>query len=131
MLAVGGCKEKPEQRRGPPYSTSPSQDRALVSGSFIIGKGSSLILVLQLLQKIKQVNFTLYKSHISFDANGDIRKGYNIIMWNWSGPSWSFNVVGTFSVNPDSLSIDQGKILWHTKDRQVPFCIHILFIAYC
>ncbi|XP_054078157.1 taste receptor type 1 member 1 [Rissa tridactyla] len=74
----------------------------------------------QLLQKIKQVNFTLYKSHISFDANGDIRKGYNIIMWNWSGPSWSFNVVGTFSVNPDSLSIDQGKILWHTKDRQAP-----------
>ncbi|NWU51237.1 TS1R1 protein, partial [Dromas ardeola] len=74
----------------------------------------------QLLQKIKQVNFTLYKSHISFDANGDIRKGYNVIMWNWSGPSWSFNVVGTFSVNPDSLSIDQGKILWHTKDNQAP-----------
>ncbi|NXG85365.1 TS1R1 protein, partial [Stercorarius parasiticus] len=74
----------------------------------------------QLLQKIKQVNFTLYKSHISFDAKGDIRKGYNIISWNWSGPSWSFNVVGTFSVNPDTLSIDQGKILWHTKDRQAP-----------
>ncbi|NXN43638.1 TS1R1 protein, partial [Rhinoptilus africanus] len=74
----------------------------------------------QLLQKIKQVNFTLYKSHISFDANGDIRKGYNVIMWNWSGPSWSFNVVGAFSVNPDSLSIDQDKILWHTKDHQAP-----------
>ncbi|XP_074017653.1 taste receptor type 1 member 1 [Numenius arquata] len=74
----------------------------------------------QLLQKIKQVNFTLYKSHISFDANGDIRKGYNIIMWNWSGPSWAFNVVGTFSVNPDRLSIDQGKILWHTEDGQAP-----------
>ncbi|PKU35050.1 taste receptor type 1 member 1 [Limosa lapponica baueri] len=72
----------------------------------------------QLLQKIKQVNFTLYKSHVSFDANGDIRKGYNIIMWNWSGPSWAFNVVGTFSVNPDRLSIDQGKILWHTEDGQ-------------
>ncbi|NWW44860.1 TS1R1 protein, partial [Pedionomus torquatus] len=74
----------------------------------------------QLLQKIKQVNFTLYKSPISFDANGDIRKGYNIIMWNWSGPSWAFNVVGTFSVNPDRLSIDQGKILWHTEDGQAP-----------
>ncbi|NXK29141.1 TS1R1 protein, partial [Arenaria interpres] len=74
----------------------------------------------QLLQKIKQVNFTLYKSHISFDANGDIRKGYNIIMWNWSGPSWAFNVVGAFSVNPDRLSIDRGKILWHTEDGQAP-----------
>ncbi|KFQ93728.1 Taste receptor type 1 member 1, partial [Nipponia nippon] len=74
----------------------------------------------QLLQKIKQVNFTLYKSHISFDANGDIRKGYAIIMWNWSGPSWAFDVIGTFSVNPDRLSVDQSKILWHTKDRQAP-----------
>ncbi|XP_010291576.1 PREDICTED: LOW QUALITY PROTEIN: taste receptor type 1 member 1-like, partial [Phaethon lepturus] len=72
----------------------------------------------QLLQKIKQVNFTLYKSHISFDANGDICKGYDIIMWNWSGPSWAFDLIGTFSVNPDRLSIDQGKIVWHTKDPQ-------------
>ncbi|XP_074749376.1 taste receptor type 1 member 1 [Strix uralensis] len=74
----------------------------------------------QLLQKIKQVNFTLYKSRISFDANGDIHKGYDIIMWNWSGLSWAFDVIGTFRVNPDRLSIDQGKILWHTKDRQAP-----------
>ncbi|NWX13921.1 TS1R1 protein, partial [Aegotheles bennettii] len=74
----------------------------------------------QLLQKIKQVNFTLYKSHISFDANGDIRKGYNVVMWNWSSLSWAFDVIGTFSVNPDRLSIDQGKILWHTKDCQAP-----------
>ncbi|NXG54949.1 TS1R1 protein, partial [Hemiprocne comata] len=74
----------------------------------------------QLLQKIKQVNFTLYKSHISFDANGDIRKGYDIVMWNWSGLSWAFNVIGAFSVNPNRLSIDQSKILWHTKDHQAP-----------
>ncbi|XP_009949539.1 PREDICTED: taste receptor type 1 member 1-like, partial [Leptosomus discolor] len=72
----------------------------------------------QLLPKIKQVNFTLYKSHISFDANGDIRKGYDIIMWNWSGPSWAFDVIGTFRVNPDRLSIDQGITLWHTEDGQ-------------
>ncbi|NWS75779.1 TS1R1 protein, partial [Crotophaga sulcirostris] len=74
----------------------------------------------QLLQKIKQVNFTLYNSHISFDANGDIRKGYNIIMWNWSGPTWAFDVIGRFSVNPDRLSVDRAKMLWHTKDRQAP-----------
>ncbi|KFZ59786.1 Taste receptor type 1 member 1, partial [Podiceps cristatus] len=72
----------------------------------------------QLLQKIKQVNFTLYKSRILFDANGDICKGYDIVMWNWRGPRWTLNVIGTFSVNPDRLSIDRGKILWHTKDRQ-------------
>nr|UIS42904.1 taste receptor type 1 member 1 [Florisuga fusca] len=74
----------------------------------------------QLLQKIKQVNFTLYNSHISFDDSGDIHKGYDIIMWNWSSKSHTFDVIGTFRVNPDRLSIDQDKILWHTEDNQVP-----------
>ncbi|NXB37653.1 TS1R1 protein, partial [Eulacestoma nigropectus] len=74
----------------------------------------------QLLQKIKQVNFTLYKSRISFDANGDIRKGYDIVMWKWSGPDWASDVIGTFRVNPDRLSIDPGKVLWHTEDGQAP-----------
>ncbi|XP_056364346.1 taste receptor type 1 member 1 [Oenanthe melanoleuca] len=74
----------------------------------------------QLLQKIKQVNFTLYKSQISFDANGDIHKGYDIIMWKWRGPNWASDVIGTFRVNPDRLSIDPDKILWHTEDGQAP-----------
>ncbi|NWT89473.1 TS1R1 protein, partial [Lanius ludovicianus] len=74
----------------------------------------------QLLQKIRQVNFTLYKSRISFDTNGDIHKGYDIVMWKWSGPNWASDVIGTFRVNPDRLSIDPGKVLWHTEDGQAP-----------
>nr|UIS42914.1 taste receptor type 1 member 1 [Lophornis magnificus] len=74
----------------------------------------------QLLEKIKQVKFTLNKTPISFDAGGDIHKGYDIIMWNWSSKSYGFEVIGTFSVNPDRLSIDQDKILWHTEDNQAP-----------
>ncbi|XP_014112665.1 PREDICTED: zinc finger and BTB domain-containing protein 48 [Pseudopodoces humilis] len=74
----------------------------------------------QLLQKIRQVNFTLYKSRISFDANGDIHKGYDIVMWKWRGPNWASHVIGTFHVNPDRLSINPGKVLWHTEDGQAP-----------
>ncbi|NXX27364.1 TS1R1 protein, partial [Nicator chloris] len=74
----------------------------------------------QLLQKIRQVNFTLYRSQISFDANGDIHKGYDIVMWKWRGPNWASDVIGTFRVNPDRLSIDPGKVLWHTEDGQAP-----------
>ncbi|NXU21460.1 TS1R1 protein, partial [Pardalotus punctatus] len=74
----------------------------------------------QLLQKIRQVNFTLYKSRISFDDSGDIRKGYDIVMWKWSGPNWASDVIGTFRVNPERLSLDLGKILWHTTDGQAP-----------
>ncbi|NXQ35737.1 TS1R1 protein, partial [Alaudala cheleensis] len=74
----------------------------------------------QLLQKIRQVNFTLYRSRISFDANGDIQKGYDIVMWKWRGPNWAPDVIGTYRVNPDRLSIDPGKVWWHTKDGQAP-----------
>lgn len=52
-------------------------------------------------------------------------------MWNWSGPSWASGVIGSFHVNPYRLSIDNDKILWHTEDGQVLFCIQILYIASC
>ncbi|NXO70217.1 TS1R1 protein, partial [Phainopepla nitens] len=74
----------------------------------------------QLLQKIREVNFTLHKSQISFDTNGDIQKGYDIVMWKWNGPNWTSEMIGTFRVNPDRLSIDPGKVLWHTEDGQAP-----------
>lgn len=75
-------------------STSLSADKTLLSGNLVIGINSALTLVLQLLQKIKQVNFSLHNSQICFDANGNIHKGYDIIMWNWRGLSWAFDVVG-------------------------------------
>ncbi|NWZ43893.1 TS1R1 protein, partial [Brachypodius atriceps] len=74
----------------------------------------------QLLQKIRQVNFTLYRNRISFDTNGDIQKGYDIIMWKWRGPNWAPDVIGSFRVNPDRLSINPDKVLWHTEDGQAP-----------
>lgn len=119
MLAVGGVVKKSQSTEGLSLlqQGTPQQESCHWEQLF------SYSSLLQLLQKIKQVNFTVYKSRISFDANGDIHKGYTIIMWNWSGPSWAFDVIGTFSTNPDRLNIDQSKILWHTKDHQVLFCI--------
>ncbi|CAM5105776.1 unnamed protein product [Natator depressus] len=74
----------------------------------------------QLLEKIKQVNFTLQKSKVLFDANGDPLTGYDLVMWKWTGPTWSFDVIGSFLQKPDRLNINRDGILWHTKDNQVP-----------
>lgn len=126
---LGNLKRgRAEQSSWPPVHHS--GDKALLSGNLVSRIHSALTLVLQLLQKIKQVNFSLHNSQICFDANGNIYKGYNIIMWNWSGLSWAFDVVGTFTVNPNRLLLNRSKILWHTKDHQVLFCIHVLFIVY-
>ncbi|KAM9370133.1 taste receptor type 1 member 1 [Phaethornis superciliosus] len=100
------------------YTVAHGLHELLGCASGVCSKGT--VYPWQLLQKIKQVNFTLYKNQISFDAGGDIHRGYDIIMWNWSNKSYSFEVIGTFSVNPDRLSIDRDKILWHTEDNKVP-----------
>uniref|UniRef100_A0A7M4EZ72 Taste 1 receptor member 1 n=1 Tax=Crocodylus porosus TaxID=8502 RepID=A0A7M4EZ72_CROPO len=77
----------------------------------------------QLLQKIKQVNFSLHKNWVYFDDNGDPITGYDLIMWKWTGSAWSFDTIGSFSRNPNRLSIDWDRIVWHTEDNQVPASI--------
>lgn len=78
------------------------------------------LFVFQLLEKIKQVNFTLQKSKVLFDANGDPLTGYDLVMWKWTGPTWSFDVIGSFLQKPDRLNINRDGFVWHTKDNQVP-----------
>ncbi|XP_034609172.1 taste receptor type 1 member 1 isoform X3 [Trachemys scripta elegans] len=73
-----------------------------------------------LLEKIKQVNFTLQKSQVHFDTNGDPLTGYDLVVWKWTGQTWSFDVFGSYVQNPDRLNIGQDGFLWHTKDNQVP-----------
>uniref|UniRef100_A0A8C4YNT0 Taste 1 receptor member 1 n=1 Tax=Gopherus evgoodei TaxID=1825980 RepID=A0A8C4YNT0_9SAUR len=74
----------------------------------------------QLLEKIKQVNFTLQKSQVHFDGSGDPLTGYDLVIWKWTGQTWSFDVIGSFRQNPNRLNIGQAGLLWHTKDNQVP-----------
>ncbi|XP_066493571.1 taste receptor type 1 member 1 [Tiliqua scincoides] len=74
----------------------------------------------QLLEEVKRVNFRLHHRQIYFDAAGDPLTGYDIVLWNWTGPVWSYIVIGSFDRNPDHLSINKERILWHTEDKQVP-----------
>uniref|UniRef100_A0A8D0H7A9 Taste 1 receptor member 1 n=1 Tax=Sphenodon punctatus TaxID=8508 RepID=A0A8D0H7A9_SPHPU len=74
----------------------------------------------QLLEEIKHVNFTLYDRQVYFDNNGDLLIGYNIIQWNWDSQDWNFSIIGSFTRNPDRLSIDKHRIRWHTEGNKVP-----------
>ncbi|ERE81899.1 taste receptor type 1 member 1 isoform X1 [Cricetulus griseus] len=74
----------------------------------------------QLLQQIYKVNFLLQKDTVAFDDNGDPLGGYNIISWDWNGPEWTFEVIGSASVSPVQLDINKTKIQWHGKNNQVP-----------
>nr|XP_033484510.1 taste receptor type 1 member 1 [Epinephelus lanceolatus] len=74
---------------------------------------------------LKEVRFSVANTSVYFDMNGDPPTGYDIVSWVWRGTDWSLRVVGSFSPNPITLTIDADKIEWHdTGDsRQVPLSI--------
>ncbi|XP_011904938.1 PREDICTED: taste receptor type 1 member 1 isoform X3 [Cercocebus atys] len=74
----------------------------------------------QLLEQIHKVNFLLHKDTVMFNDNGDPLSSYNIIAWDWSGPKWTFTVLGSSTWSPVQLDINETKIQWHGKDNQVP-----------
>uniref|UniRef100_A0A2K6MMN4 Taste 1 receptor member 1 n=1 Tax=Rhinopithecus bieti TaxID=61621 RepID=A0A2K6MMN4_RHIBE len=73
-----------------------------------------------LLEQIHKVNFLLHEDTVMFNDNGDPLSSYNIIAWDWSGPKWTFTVLGSSTWYPVQLDINETKIQWHGKDNQVP-----------
>ncbi|XP_073457490.1 taste receptor type 1 member 1-like [Aquarana catesbeiana] len=73
----------------------------------------------QLLQKVKNVNFTLYNQTINFDSNGNPATGYDIIMWSLSGATPTIKVIGSYSKTSQRLQLND-KLQWYTKDNTVP-----------
>lgn len=69
--------------------------------------------LLQLLSRLKKVRFLMANTFVYFDSNGDPPTGYDIISWVWRGTQWSVRLVGSFSPNPISLTIDPDEIEWH------------------
>uniref|UniRef100_H0WIR9 Taste 1 receptor member 1 n=1 Tax=Otolemur garnettii TaxID=30611 RepID=H0WIR9_OTOGA len=74
----------------------------------------------QLLEQIYKVNFLLHEDTVAFNDNGDPLSGYIIIVWDWSGPKWTFTIVGSSTWSPVHLDINKTKIQWQGKDNQVP-----------
>nr|XP_020655657.1 taste receptor type 1 member 1-like [Pogona vitticeps] len=76
----------------------------------------------QLLKEMRQANFSLFHRQVRFDTNGDILDGYELVLWNWAGQTWNYSVIGSYD-NSGGLSIDKEKLLWHTKDNQLPVSV--------
>ncbi|XP_002716194.2 taste receptor type 1 member 1 isoform X1 [Oryctolagus cuniculus] len=74
----------------------------------------------QLLEQIRKVNFLLHEDTVTFTDVGDPLGGYDVIAWDWSGPEWTFRVIGSSLRSPVHLDINKTKIQWDTKDNKVP-----------
>uniref|UniRef100_A0A8C3X396 Taste 1 receptor member 1 n=1 Tax=Catagonus wagneri TaxID=51154 RepID=A0A8C3X396_9CETA len=96
-----------------PDSTSQATTTAALLGPFLVPL---------LLEEIRKVSFLLHKDTVTFSESGDLLSGYNIIVWDWSGPKWTFRVIGSSSSSssPVQLDINTTKIPWHGGDNEVP-----------
>lgn len=65
------------------------------------------------------MNFLLHKHTVAFDDIGDPLDDYDIIAWDWNGPEWTFEVIGSATLSPVQLDINKTKIRWHGKNNQV------------
>lgn len=74
----------------------------------------------QLLSLIKEVRFSLGNTSVYFDKNGDPPTGYDIVSWVWRGTDWSLRVVGSFSPDPITLTVDADRIEWHDAGDSTP-----------
>uniref|UniRef100_A0A8B9XQV7 Taste 1 receptor member 1 n=1 Tax=Bos mutus grunniens TaxID=30521 RepID=A0A8B9XQV7_BOSMU len=80
----------------------------------------SPFLVPLLLEQIRKVKFLLHKDAVTFNDDGNTLSNYDIIAWDWSGPNWTFRVIGSSSPFSVLLDINTTKIRWHGNDNQVP-----------
>ncbi|XP_078095869.1 taste receptor type 1 member 3-like [Mustelus asterias] len=71
----------------------------------------------QLLEKLKQVNFTISNTKIYYDAAGNSQRGYDIITWIHHAGQLKLPVIGSYK---DHLTIHTSQIQWKTVDNTVP-----------
>ncbi|XP_075394280.1 taste receptor type 1 member 1 isoform X2 [Tenrec ecaudatus] len=62
----------------------------------------------------------IQKDTLIFNDNGDPLSGYDIIAWDWSGPEWTFRVIGASTWPPVQLDINKTQIQWPGGKGQVP-----------
>ncbi|XP_033824721.1 taste receptor type 1 member 1 [Periophthalmus magnuspinnatus] len=79
----------------------------------------------ELLPWLKRVRFSVDNTSVYFDHNGDPPTGYDIVTWIWRGNAWSLRLLGSFSPDPISLTINEDLIEWHNTEAvdKVPLSI--------
>ncbi|XP_053308412.1 taste receptor type 1 member 2 [Spea bombifrons] len=72
----------------------------------------------QVTEALGKVNFTLLGNQIYFDQYGDSPTGYDIVFWDWWGPT-PFENIGSYT-ELGNLTINPEKIKWGTEKNMVP-----------
>ncbi|XP_042194542.1 taste receptor type 1 member 1-like [Callorhinchus milii] len=101
------------------YSVAHSLHQLLNCDSGTCNK-SRTFLPSELLESLKRVNFTLHNRTINFDANGNLRTGYNIIIWENKSSIDPFRVIGSYTPNPGRVVINQPFNTWAPGLKKMP-----------
>uniref|UniRef100_A0A6I8PCI3 Taste receptor type 1 member 3 n=1 Tax=Ornithorhynchus anatinus TaxID=9258 RepID=A0A6I8PCI3_ORNAN len=71
----------------------------------------------QLLNHMKNLNFSAGPLEMQFDSAGTVEMGYNLLQWTWRGGTFTLKEVGSFQ---GQLVIDRSQIQWQIFGNQEP-----------
>ncbi|XP_077145635.1 G-protein coupled receptor family C group 6 member A-like isoform X1 [Ranitomeya variabilis] len=75
----------------------------------------------QVLEKLKNGNFSLNDETFNFDSSGDALIGYDVLTWDVTNSATVIKLLGKYEISESKIHINKSLIHWNTKNNQVPF----------
>ncbi|XP_018419030.1 PREDICTED: G-protein coupled receptor family C group 6 member A-like [Nanorana parkeri] len=75
----------------------------------------------QLLEELKNNNFSYNGDTFKFDSSGDLLIGYDVLTWQSVNQTKEVRIIGEYTTLNGSVIINRSLLLWNTDQNQVPF----------
>ncbi|KAM4040313.1 G-protein coupled receptor family C group 6 member A-like [Anomaloglossus baeobatrachus] len=75
----------------------------------------------QVLENLKNGNFSFNDETFNFDSSGDALIGYDVLTWHITNSTPMIKIIGKYEISESKIHMNRSEIHWNTKNNEVPF----------